>query len=887
MLSRLRSLLSAALRRKRFEQEMDSELQGHIQAFTEELVRRGIPRREAETQALHEFGAVQLYKDQCRDARGLRWVDEFIRDLRYAFRLLWKSPVFTATAVVTLALCVGANTAVYSVVDAVLFRPLPYPDPGRLASVILLQRHAGAEYEQPEQDGRMWEAVRDGAKAVDAAVFSQGSGGVNLAVGTTAQYVKQQRVSSGFFRVLGVSPLLGREFTQTEDRVGGPAVAVLSHGLWRRVFHADPLIVGGKIMLRGEPYTVTGVMPPGFQSNTPADLWTPLRPSTTGEGGGTNYRVAVRLRSSLSWAEANAEVARAGQSVVREMHLPANITASLQLVPLQRGLTEDIRKPLLLLWAAVGLVLLIGCVNVASLLLARSGVRSREIATRMALGSGKAVIVRQLLTESLALAAMGGVAGIALGYFALRGLEVLDLSTLGVSETITLNLRVLGFTAAIALATNLLFGFYPALQTTRVDIRSALTQAGARGTSVSHRTWARRSLIIAEVALGVVLLVSAGLVLRTLTHLLGLQPGFDSHHVMAGSLSLRDARYSTAEKTMKLFDNSLAQIRQMPGIESAGIGLSLPYQRALNSGVKRLDGPHRDSNGQFTNVTYVTPGYFETLRMPLLRGRRFNDGDRANTQAVAIVNEAFARRYLHDQEATGSHLEMGQTKCEIVGVIGDVQEAAGWGAFGPLAPIQEVYIPAAQIKSEDLQLVHTWFSPYWVVRTSIARQNVMEQLQHAVANVDPQLPFAEFKSMDEIRWDSVAFQRVTATLLGVLAGLALLLTGVGIYGLITNSVVERTRELGIRMALGANVSQAVLSVSMPGVVLTSMGLVVGCVLASGVNHLLRSLIWGVRPTDPVTFGCVCGALLLVAALASLLPGIRVARIQPAESLRNE
>ena len=406
MLARLRSWFDAALHRPSFEQEMDTELREHISTFMDDLVRRGFSREEAEIRARREFGAVQLYKDQCRDARGLWWVDEFVRDLRYAFRLLWKSPAFTLTAVATLALCVGANTAVYSVVDTVLFRPLPYPDPDRLASVVLSQRYAGKEYERAEQDGRMWEAVRDGAKALDTAVFSVGSKGVNLSTGSTAQYVKQQRVSSGFFRVLGINLLIGREFTQTEDRAGGPMAVVLSYGLWRRMFFADPAIVGGKIVLRGEPYTIVGIMPSNFQSNVPVDLWTPLRPSTTGEGGGTNYRIAARLRAPASWAKAESEVERAGQSIVREMHLPPDLTASLKLVPLQRGLTEDIRKPLLLLWAAVGLVLLIGCVNVAGLLLARSGVRWREIATRMALGSGKATVIRQLLTESLALAAL-------------------------------------------------------------------------------------------------------------------------------------------------------------------------------------------------------------------------------------------------------------------------------------------------------------------------------------------------------------------------------------------------------------------------------------------------------------------------------------------------
>ena len=809
------------------------------------------------------------------------------RDFRYAFRLLGKSRTFTVTAVLTLALCIGANTAIFSVVNAVLFRPLPYPDPERLASVATLRRGGGGEYEQTRQDGRTWELVRDHAKAIDAAVFG-GASGVNFVAESGAQYVNQQRVSAGFFRVLGTSPLIGREFTAQEDRVGGPPVAVLSNALWRRAFRSDPSVIGKKIELRGEPYTVIGLMPTGFETNEPADVWTPLRPSTSGEGSGINYQIVARLRPGVSWAQADSEIGAVGQSFIEQWHLPPGQTARLHLMPLQTSLTEDIRKPLLILWAAVGLVLLIGCVNIAGLLLARSGARRREIAVRMALGSNRGAVIRQLFAESLVLAVAGGVTGMLLGYVALQELKVLAADTLGVSQTnVALDARVLIVTGLTAVLASFLFGLYPAIQTTRVDIQSALAQGGSRGTRGASRSWTRRVLVVAEVALGAVLLIGAGLLIRTLVHLNGLPPGFDAANVMTASLSLQDARYATAQKVNRLFEESLQRIRQTPGVEAAGAGLTLPYERALNDGFIRLDGPHVSGQFEITNVTYVTAGYFEALRMRLLRGRLLTPGDRDASQPVAIVNEAFARKYLPEQEAVGSHIKTVEADREIVGVIGDVQQAAGWGDFGPHGAVPGVYVPAAQVNDKYFQLVHTWFSPSWVVRTSAPHQSVIAELERAVAAVDPRLPFAEFRTMDEVRGHSVAFQRLNASLLGVLAGLALLLATLGIYGLIANAVVERTREFGIRMALGCTVSQAVQAVSIPGISLALIGLTIGCTLALGATRILRTLIWGVEPTDVLTFGTVCGAMLLVAALASLVPSLRVARISPAQTLREE
>jgi predicted permease len=806
-------------------------------------------------------------------------------DLRLAARTLFKTPTFSAVAVLTLALCIGANTAVFSVADAILFRPLPYPHPERLFSVITEAHGHGLVDTQIAEDGRTWEAVRDGARDFDAAVFSDGSGGVNLVVDNAPRYVKQQRVSAGFFHVLGIAPRIGREFSPIEDRVGGPAVAILSDSLWRSTFHSDPSVIGSKVLLRGEPFTVIGVMPPGFRTDAPTDVWTPLRPSTTGEGGGTNYRIAIRLHPGISETGANEQLRAIGAALFRDRHLPAGVSIQLRLMPLEQNLTYEIRKPVLMLWYAVLAVLLIGCVNIAGLLLARSGSRAREMGTRLALGAGKLDIVRQLLAESLLLAAFGTATGLVLGRFALLGLKHLDIASLGIDPTtISLDSRVLIASAILGILTSVVFGLYPALQTTRVDIRSTLVQGAAHGASASSGGWARRGFTVAEVALSTVLLIGAGLLLRTFFYLLGLDPGFDSRNVMTASLSLHDARYQTADAVNHLYDESLRRIREIPGVEAAGVGLSLPYTRALNTGFSILDGPHPGPR-PITNFTYVTTGYFEALRMKLLRGRLFRDSDNAHAPRVAIVNEAFVKRYLNDGggDALGRHLDSG----EIIGIIGSVQElATGWGGdFGPLRPMPEIYVPAEQMKSDSLPMIHTWFSPVWVVRSHDSPKTITAALRHAVAQVDPMLPFAEFKSMDEVRSDALGFQRLTSTLLGALAALALLLAAVGIYGLIASSVVERTRELGIRMALGASIGDAIRAVALPGITLAAIGITLGCAGGLGAARLMHSLIFGVAPADPVTFLVVAVSLLVIAALASFIPSLRAARIDPAETLR--
>ncbi len=604
------------------------------------------------------------------------------RDLRYAVRQLSKNRAFAFTAIVTLALCIGANTAIFSVVDAVLLRPLPYPEPNRLAMLGIHRHSHAAEYDQMNQVGATWLAVHRNARFVDFAVLSPAGTGINFVSPASARYVRQQRVSAGFFRVLGVPPLIGREFAESEDRPGGPALAILGNNLWRSAFHADPSIVGQKVILRGEPFTVIGVMPPGFQTSALADLWTPLRPAAAGEGGGSNYQIIARLRPGISWAQANGEIAALSPGVVAEWKLPPAASAALFLLPMQTGLTRNLREPILILWCAVALVLLIGCVNVAGLLLARSGSRAKEIATRLALGSGRSAIVRQLLAESVLLASAGGLAGTVLGYLALQGLKVYAQKTLGVWQTLSLDPRVLAATAVSAILASLIFGLYPALATSRIDLRSALS-TGGRSATVTHRSWARRLLIVVEVALGVVLLVGAGLLIRTFSSLMNLRPGFDGNHVVTATLSLQDARYSTAAAVNRLFDTSLERILEIPGVESAAVCITLPYQRALNENITRVDGPNAGGGG-LSISTYVTPSYFETFRIPISRGRAFSAADRADTAPVAIVNESFVRKYLKGQNALGSHIKAAGASREIVGVAGDVEVATdGSGDIGP------------------------------------------------------------------------------------------------------------------------------------------------------------------------------------------------------------
>jgi predicted permease len=805
-------------------------------------------------------------------------------DARFALRQLRKKPGFTLIVIGTLGLCIGVNTAIFSVLDAVLLRGAPYPEPDRLAVVVTASRGGGAEYIDTSQTGALFEAVRDHVTGLDVAANS-GPGGANFAANGRPEYVQQQRVSAGYFRVLGMAPRAGREFSREEDVPEGVAVAILSHGFWQRAFHGDAAVLGRTISLRGEEYTVIGIMPRDFRAAFPVDVWTPLRPSRHGEGSGSNYEAIARLKPGVSWAQASEQLRSLSRALSADPGFPREMkNFEERIIPLETGATADVRSELLLTWAAVLMVLLIGCVNIAGLLLARAGARGREIATRMALGGSRAAIVRQLLMESVLLALGGGIVGVGVGGFALDWLKQLGAEKSQLWHPIELDARVLAVMLGVALLTSLLFGLAPALHTSRLDIRSVLNEAG-RGIAGGRRRWTRGALVAAEVALSLVLLIGAGLMVRTLVWLNGLNPGFDTRNVIAAEASLQDARYGTSAAVNRLYTQTLARMRGIPGVQSAAVALTLPYERPLNDGFRTVDGVDQDPHaGEFV---YATPTYFETMRIPVTAGRAFRDSDTPQSARVVVVSRSFARKYF-EGDALGRHLKSEKEIAEIVGICGDVQQHSGLGGHqGPLSVEPTVYLPASQLSDGFVKLVHTWFSPKWVIRTSGPPANLSGQIRAAVADADPNLPIAHFRTVDQLRNVQTGSQRYMAALFSILAGLALLLAAIGLYGLISQSITQRRHEIGIRLALGATARQTIAGAMRPGILLSIMGIGAGLGMSLVAVRFLRSMLWGVRETDPVTYVATAAILLVVSALASLAPALRILRMDPAETLRNE
>ena len=815
-----------------------------------------------------------------------------VEDLRFAMRQLRRSPGFAAAVVVTLALAIGVNTTVFSLLDGFLLRKAPYPQPERLAALENHQEskaHPGQYAEDDSSDNQAWSAVRQNVPSVTAAIVGQAFGdteGVNLQAGADAggavRYVHAARVSAHFFDVLGIAPMLGREFTEDEDRPGAGKAVVLSYNMWRTTFRQDPGIVGKKILLKGAPYTVTGVLPGGAQMPNPADVWTPLMPDDPhGICVGNNCLILMRLKPGASWDQVRAELAH--------MPPPRNTDLAKENVwyfpePIQLYAGSSMKEQTQALMAAVGFILLIACLNLAGLMLARIHRRTPEMATRMALGATRARILRQLWIENLVLAILGGTAGlaVAVGLFpALKNLLPDEMIPIG---GFALDGRVLAFTAAAALVTSLLFGALPALETRRVDLRRSIA-AGARTVSGGPGRL-RQVLIAAEVGLTVVLLAGAGLVVRTIMHLETLPAGFDAHHVMTAKASLDDARYRDAAAFDRLLRESVAAMKRIPGVENAAVALSVPYERGLNDGLTILDGK-RAGFKWGSSESWVTPEFFAAFRIPILSGRVIRDSDTGASEPVAVVNEGFGRKFYSDPNPLGRHFRSEGTTYTIVGVVPDVVKRLGMSQGAPLATEPMFYIAAPQTDQRMVNLANEWFQPSWIVRTAGPVSGLQEQMQRAMEAVDPGLPFSGFYSMEDVLHQQLQMQRIEVMLLGTLAGLALLLSAVGIFALVSNLVVQRTREIGIRIALGSTLGEAMRVIASSGVLAACGGVAAGLVCAVFVLRVMKSAIYGVTTWDPVTLVTVPLVLVGVAGLASLLPALRIAKIDPAETLRSE
>ncbi|MCY1022530.1 ABC transporter permease [Pyxidicoccus sp. MSG2] len=807
-------------------------------------------------------------------------MDTVAQDLRQAFRKLLKSPGFLCVAVLTLSLGLGANTAIFSVVDAVLLRALPMADADALVRVFhvnprgVTDPSSGLDFLDMQSQNRSF----SGMTGVDATDISlTGPGG-------DPERLQGAQVTAGFFQVLGVQPQLGRGFQADEDQPGRSKVAVLGHLLWKRRYGGDPGIVGRTITVGGEPYTVVGVARPGFTFPNQAQLWIPL----TWEGStidpanrGAHFLSAYgRLKPGITREQADADL-RALSKRLEAQYPQSNTGLTTRLQPLREELVGDVEPALLMLLGAVGVVLLIACANLSNLLLARAVSREGEISVRLALGASRGRIIRQLLLESLVLALGGACGGLLLAAWGLDLLVMLAPHDMPRLAEVSIDVRVLVFTFVLGLATSFLFGLVPALQTSRVELNRVLRQSGKGGGGGGNRT--RHLLVVAELALAVVLLVGAGLLMKSFIRLQQVDPGFKADHVLALDLALPETTYPWASPAVRTFyDTLLERVRGIPGVKQAGAALHLPLAGGTaTSTIHDLSRPPPEPGQEdLVDVRVITPGALETLRVPLVRGRLLTAQDNAKqgTRAVLLSEEA-ARRFWPGEDPIGRTVEIdasfgdGRFGGQVVGVVGSVHHEGI-----AKAPPPEVYVPFLQASSNVMRLV---------VLTEGAPLSVAAQVRAEVHALDKDLPVSNVRDMDAVVSEAVAQPRFYMLMVGVFAGLALLLAALGIYGVVTHAVTQRTRELGIRMALGADRQQVVGLVLNQYLRLTGAGLVLGVGLAFVATRMLGSLLYGVERADPLTYVGVVAVLGGMAILASLLPAYRATRIDPIIALRHE
>ena len=882
LLARIAGLFRNVILGKRLDRDLDAEVQFHLEMLVEEYVRRGLNRDDACAMARRSFGGVTQMKEAYRDQRSLPWLEMLAQDARYGARMLLRAPGFTSAALLTLALGIGANTAIFSVVNAVLLKPLPYPQPERLVQFVWhhpLNVGVG-------QTGLRYMFFRDQLKSVEALAASSGFGSFNLTLTDHAEFVSALGVSKEYFTVLGIRPEIGQPFTEEHDRVGGPDVAILMPALWRRQFGADPGVIGRSILLGDKAYEVVGVMPASFRLQATVDLLLPLRTGTTGRGVGFNYMVIGRLRPAVSVERASADAATIWHAF-KEQHPKAMIRNELPsgFIPLQESQASSVKPLLMIILAAVGLLLLIACTNTANLLLARASGRGREIGVRAALGAARSRIVRQLLTESMLLAVSGGAMGVLLAYWFVPALLSVTPPGFVVADDVRIDATVLMVTGVTAVLTGLIFGIVPALSITRQDLAEAFRSDGIRTTSGRRSRVLRGSLVVTEVAFCMLLLVAAGLLFRTFITLRSIDPGFDPRGVITARMSMQGERYSTPQDLNRFYEQALDRIRRIPGVRGAAVASGLPLARALNLNVDVLDWPENSQDrvqDALTDWRYVTPTYFDTMRIPIAAGRPFTERDVAGAPAVAIVSEEFARTLFKGTNAIGRHIRVfdADGELEIVGIAKDLKE--GGVKWRPRAVM---YVPLAQTHAQAIKVAHGYFQTNWVVRAERPGPDLGRQIEEQTRQVDPRQPLSAFRTMDQVKDAAIATERFQMTLIGTFGAIGLLLAAAGVYGLIAYSVAQRTREFGIRLALGATHRQIVRSVVRQGASMAIVGIVLGGIAAGALSKVLQRFVWGVSPLDGRTYAFVGLLLLTVAATASLVPAIRVVRVNPLRALR--
>ncbi len=819
-------------------------------------------------------------------------LENFTQDAKFAIRNLRRSPGFTATAILAVALGIGANTAIFTVINKVLLQPLSYPQPDRIVRLVR-EFHDGVSTSVSVPEFVIWREQKSVLQA--SAIYDFGGPGINITGSDRPEQVAGIRASAGYFEVFGAPVILGRTYTDEEDRPGGPNVAVISNGLWRSRFASDPATIGKTILLAGDPYTIIGVLGANFTTDPKADIWLPIRPDPSSTDH-AHYLVSVaRLRPGISLPQANAAMKIAGEQFRSKFPDSMDPDENVAAKPLRDMVVRDVRQALLILLGAVAFVLLIACANVANLLLARATLRKREIALRAALGAGRRRIISQLLTESLMLSLAGGALGLFLGYAGVRALLAInpgDIPRIGEhASAITLDWRVLAFTVLISALTGILFGLLPALTASRSDLSVTLKESGSRtGTGMRHNR-ARSILVITEMALALVLLVGAALLIRTFTVMRTVNPGFDAHNVLTMQMSLVGKRFENAAAMAEVVRAAEQRINALPAVDSISASCTLPLQgtidlpfniagRAPTEGQWNGDEQWRDVSAQF----------FTVFRVPLLRGRVFTTADEANSAHVLVINEAMAKKYWPNDDPLGAQLtlakglgpEFDQPPVQVVGIVGDVRDT---GLNRDPQPI--MYSPIAQVPDGVATLENRLLPLEWEIRTNVPPFTLSEQIQTELRAASGGLPAAHIRSMDQIVVESTARTDFNTTLLTIFAAIALLLAAIGIYGLMAYSVQQRTQEIGIRMALGASSFNVQAMVVKQGMLLAGAGVAVGAAAAFGLTRFMSSLLYGVKAWDPIVMISAAAMLSAVALLATYLPARRASKVDPIEALRYE
>jgi putative ABC transport system permease protein len=870
------------LRRKQFDRDLDEEMRLHLELREQEQMEKGITPDEAYYAAQRQFGNSLLLQERSRDMWGWNGIEQLLQDVRYGVRMLVKNPGFTAVAVIALALGIGANTAIFSVVNAVLLRPLPYQDSDRLVVIL----HGGTDPVAPA-NFLDWRKQNHVFQSMGAAEYWA----PNLTAVERPEQIWALRLTSDIFPLLGVQPLLGRAFVPGEDQPGKEHEVVLSYGSWQKRFGGDASVIGRSMTLDGEAYTIIGVMPREFKFApfwaTKAELWAPLALGDRAtRRNGNSLRIFARLGSGVTLAQASAEMATITARLNKEY---PGTNKDVVVRSLKDKVVGDVRPALLILLGAVGFVLLIACANVAHMLLARAAARQKEIAVRTALGARRWRVIRQFLTESILLAILGGGAGLLLALGGIRVLVALSPAGIPRVETVGLDGRVLAFMLVVSVLTGIAFGLFPALQASAVSLNDSLKEGGRGSTESIRRNRLRSLLVASEFALALVLVIGAGLMIRSLFALQSIDPGFNPQHLLSMMVRAGGSKAGEPGHRAAFFQQLLEHVRALPGVQSAGFINHLPLAGDVWGYPFWVQGRPIPPPGEGMNAVYrvVMPGYFRAMEIPILRGRDVTDADQMNAPGVVVINEALANRVWPGEDPIGKHITLEDPNktpnwLTVVGVSKNAKQNE-WAAPSYF----EVYIPFLQ--NHEFQESPR---PMWAYLTLVARStgdpaSLVPAIESEVRSLDSNVAVSQVQTMDQVVADSTAQPRFYLLLLATFAAVALVLAAVGIYGVMSYSVSRRTHEIGIRMALGAERRDVLRLVVGQGMLLALAGAAVGLLGALGLTRLMASLLYGVQPYDPATFLVVSIVLCLVALAANYVPARRATKIDPMVALRYE